>query len=92
MHKYKNNKIMPKKATVKIGERYKDYLVIDDTPITKNQQTHFKVKCLCCNKERLIVASQLKNPDKIFRCREYADANRFAASRITVGKFTQSFL
>lgn len=82
---------MPKKASVEIGEVYKSYTVVDNTPITKNNQTHFMVKCKC-GKERLMNASQLKNPDRWFMCRECADKERFSDSRTTVGKFSQSFI
>ena len=75
-----------KRLNVNNGDVYKEYTVIDNTPIIKHQQTHIKVKCSCGN-ERLINISQLLNPNKYFKCKKCTD------SFIEMdGKFRKSYI
>lgn len=62
-----------KRLNVNNGEVYKEYTVIDNTPIIKNKQTHVKVKC-SCGTERLINVSHLLNPNQYFKCKKCTDS------------------
>lgn len=62
-----------KQGKVSIGEQYKHYTVLDNTPVIKNNQTHFKVQC-SCGEIRLMNFSQLTDPNKYFKCKKCTDS------------------
>jgi len=75
-----------RRNVVNNGDVYKEYIVIDNTPIMKNSQTHVKVKC-SCGTERIINVSQLIDPNKYFKCKKCTD------SYIEMdGKFRKSYI
>jgi len=57
-----------KKLTCNIGDKFGDWIVIDNNSITKNSHTYVKVKCKC-NKEQLTCLSDLINK-RTFGCRK----------------------
>lgn len=74
----RNCKAQDRRIPIKIGDVYKEWIVIDGYKINIRQCIIWKVRCTCCNvSTRWIQGNELTNPDSCFCCRKCANKKMF---------------
>ena len=77
-----------------IGDKFKEYIVIDNNPIIKNNSSYWKVRCSCGNEFDMLYSHivHLKRWLKCKKCSDKENAKKYAIRMGQVGNVRISFI